>query len=72
MRKGIPNKNRSTTPARFRKQTADVQRLHVSFAFAHRFLTKSRIRRDRSFAGTSAHSARPPAPDACLPPLAPI
>jgi hypothetical protein len=31
------------------------------FAFAHRFLTKSHIRFDRASAGTSAHTARPPA-----------
>ena len=42
------------------------------FAFSHRFLTKVRIRFERSAADTSAHTARPPAPDACLPPLAPI
>jgi hypothetical protein len=45
------------------EQTADVQRLHLFFAFADRFLTKSRIRFDRAAAGTSAHTARPPAPE---------
>jgi hypothetical protein len=38
----------------------------------HRFLTRSRIRFDRTSAGTPAHTARPPAPDEYQPLRRPV
>jgi hypothetical protein len=49
-----------------------VHRAAAFFASAHRFVTSARIRFWRSAAGTSFQTARPPAPDECLPPFAPI
>ena len=61
---------RSSTPARSPQRS--LMSYFARFVFAHRFVTKSRIRFERDSAGTSAHTARPPAPDECLPPFAPI